>query len=389
MKWILFAATVACVSAQDVRPVGVIEKIDLPGGKIVLKTDSGAPLDVQVTEATTVVKIKPGERDLKNATPLAVSDLSTGDRILVRGTIAEDRKSIPAAQIIVMTQGELASRRSAEQAAWAKGVFGTVKSVDKPGNRIELELRSGMPGAEPKLAQVTLSGNTVVRRYAPDSVKFADAVPAALSDIRAGDQVRARGQKSADGLTVTADEVVAGSFRNIAATILTIDAEAKSMTVTDLDAKKPLTVKLSADSSIRKMPQMMAQFMAMRLNAGEGGAAVPGARGAAPAASGTPGAQAMAGRPQGGPGMGGPGMGGGAPNPAQMLERMPAATLADLKPGDALIIASTEGRSGDQVTAITVLAGVEPILTVPSKNRQMMMGGWNLDMNPSMGMGMQ
>lgn len=70
----------------------------------------------------------------------------------------------------------------------------------------------------------------------------------------------------------------------------------------------------------------------------------------------------------------------------QMLERMPVLTLAELKAGDALIIASTAGNDAGQVTAITLLAGVEPILTAtPAGNRQVLMGSWNLDMNPNAG----
>ena len=62
-----------------------------------------------------------------------------------------------------------------------------------------------------------------------------------------------------------------------------------------------------------------------------------------------------------------------------MLERMPALTLEELKPKDALIISSTVGAEADKITAITLLAGVEPILTSAPKGRQgMVLGNWNL-----------
>jgi hypothetical protein len=61
-----------------------------------------------------------------------------------------------------------------------------------------------------------------------------------------------------------------------------------------------------------------------------------------------------------------------------MLERSPAATLADLKAGDAIVVLSTEGATQGKVTAITMLAGVEPILTQPG-SREMSLGGWTLD----------
>jgi hypothetical protein len=52
----------------------------------------------------------------------------------------------------------------------------------------------------------------------------------------------------------------------------------------------------------------------------------------------------------------------------QMLERMPAIALADLKPGEAIIVSGTVGASADEVTAITLFAGVEPILRRPGSS---------------------
>jgi hypothetical protein len=67
----------------------------------------------------------------------------------------------------------------------------------------------------------------------------------------------------------------------------------------------------------------------------------------------------------------------------QMLERLPAIKLEDLKPGDAIIVSSTEGVDPGHVTAITLIAGVEPILsaTPAGSQRAMMLGNWNMDMN--------
>ena len=57
---------------------------------------------------------------------------------------------------------------------------------------------------------------------------------------------------------------------------------------------------------------------------------------------------------------------------------MPQATLADLKKGDAVMIVATQGTEAG-VTAITLLSGVEPILTAsPSASQAMFMAGWNL-----------
>ncbi len=68
---------------------------------------------------------------------------------------------------------------------------------------------------------------------------------------------------------------------------------------------------------------------------------------------------------------------GGQGDLSQMLERSPVATFADLKPGDAIVVLSTEGATQGKITAITLLAGVEPILTRPG-TREMSLGGWSL-----------
>ena len=72
------------------------------------------------------------------------------------------------------------------------------------------------------------------------------------------------------------------------------------------------------------------------------------------------------------------GRGGAGGDLSQMLERSPAATLADLKAGDAIVVLSTEGATQANITAITLLAGVEPILTRPG-SQEMSLGGWSLD----------
>ena len=62
-----------------------------------------------------------------------------------------------------------------------------------------------------------------------------------------------------------------------------------------------------------------------------------------------------------------------------MLSRLPNSTLADLQKGDAVIIVSTEGGDSNAVTAITLLAGVEAILTAaPSKSASSLLSPWSL-----------
>src|SRR5580704_2535372 len=340
------------------RPVGTIKTIT--GKTIVLTSDAGAEVTIQVQDDARLVRIAPGQKDLKDASPIQLADLQPGDRILVRGKMAEDGKTVVAASVIAMKQTDIAMKQSHERDEWQKhGVGGLVSAIDAAGGTIKISTNA--LGAA-KDVSIQVSKQTVLRRYAPDSVKFDDAKPAAIEQIKVGDQLRARGTHSADGTELTADEVVSGTFRNIAGMINMIDRSAGTITVMDLVTKKSITVKVTADTQLRKLAPAMAQRIAMRLKgapadapAGGNAAGSPTAKPAETSGGGQAGGQSGAGRTAGAGGAGGGDL-------QQALSRMPAATLADLQKGDAVMIVATEGTQERGVTAITLLAGVEPLL---------------------------
>jgi hypothetical protein len=337
------------------RPVGTIKTIT--GKAIVLTTDAGAEVAIQVQDDARLVRIAPGQKDLKDAAPIQLADLQPGDRILVRGKMADDGKTVVAASVIAMKQTDIAMKQSHERDEWQKhGVGGLVSAVDAAGSTIKISTNA--LGAA-KDVSIHVSKQSVLRRYAPDSVKFDDAKPSAIEEIKVGDQLRARGTRSADGTELTADEVVSGTFRNITGMINGIDASQGTITVMDLVAKKPITVKVTADTQLRKLAPAMAQRIAMRLK----GAPADAPAGANAAASATAKPTETSGGGQAG-GQSGAGRTGGAGGGdlQQALSRMPAATLADLQKGDAVMIVATEGTQERGVTAITLLAGVEPLL---------------------------
>src|SRR5882672_4820139 len=76
------------------RALGTITAIS--GQTITVKTDSGAELIVVVQDSTKFQQLKPGQTSLKDATPLTLADLKTGDRVLVRGASGSDGKSVQA-----------------------------------------------------------------------------------------------------------------------------------------------------------------------------------------------------------------------------------------------------------------------------------------------------
>jgi len=365
-------------ASSAARPVGTIKSIS--GNTIILTTDAGSDVTVQVQDSAKLVRIAPGQKDLKDATPIQLGDLQPGDRILVRGKLADDGRSVAAASVIAMKKVDIADKQSREREEWQRhGFGGLVNNVDAGGNTINVSLPS--PG-EKKTVAIHFSKDTILRRYASDSVKFDDAKPAPLDQIKPGDQLRARGTRSADGAEFTADEIVSGTFRNIAGIISALDASAGTVTVQDLALKKSVTVKVTADSQLRKLPPPMAQRIAARLKGTpvEAPSTATTAGGASSAANSEPSTKPN-GPPSVGSGSGGMGRsgGGGSADLQQAISRMPAATLADLQKGDAVMVVATEGGANGVATVITLLGGVEPILEAsPKSSASTILSPWSL-----------
>ncbi len=362
----------AQTAAAAAKPVGTIKTIN--GKSIVLAADGGAEVSVQVQDDAKLMRIAPGQTSLKDATPIQLTDLQPGDRVLVRGTFGPDGKSVLASSVISIKSTDIAAKQAHERDEWQRhGVGGLVTNIDAATGTVTLSTNAQGPAKDVKVA---ISKQTVLRRYAPDSIKFDDAKPAPIDQIKTGDQLRARGTRSANGSELTADEVVSGTFRNISGTVSSIDTAANTLTVMDLVAKKNVVVKISADTQLRKLPPAIAQMIAVRLKGAPADGAAP-AGGNAPAASAPGSASAPAGGQaaqqgaQGG-GQGGAARAGGAGGTRggdlqAALSRMPASTLADLQKGDAVMIVTTEGTQENGATAITLLAGVEPILQASPK----------------------
>jgi hypothetical protein len=355
-------------SAGTTKPVGAVRAVS--GNVITLATDAGSTLNILVQDSTRLVRVAPGQKDLKDATPIPLQELQVGDRILARGQPSDDGKSVTASSIVVMKESDLTARQERDREDWQKrGVSGLVSKVEAGNGTISL---SAPALSDSKPVTIHIAQNTIIRRYSPDSVKFDDAKPSALDQINAGDQLRARGERSADGTELAADEVVSGTFRNIAGLVTSTDAGNNSITVMDLATKQPVTLRITADSQLRKLPSTVAQRIALRFR-GESPDGAP--RASTP--GGSPPAKAGQTMTSGNPGGSRPG---GPPDFQQMLKRMPAVTLADLQKGDAVMIVTTQGTASTQPTAITLLSGVEPILSAsPNSNRAaMLLSPWNL-----------
>jgi hypothetical protein len=360
--------------ASVARVVGTIKAIN--GNTLMVAPTSGPEITAVVQPNARILKLEPGEKDVRNATPIQLTDLQVGDTVRVRGFAAQGATSIPALEVLVITRSAVAAVSNQIREDWQKrGLGGLVTGVDPATGTITISVTSF---AGKKSIAVHTSKNTTFRRYAPNSVKFEDASASSLAQVKPGDQMRARGERSADGSEFTAEEVVSGSFRNIAGLVNSVDASSGIVTVQDVLSKKPVQVKITSDSQLHQLPEQMAQRIAFRLKAAATGTMPAGAAGAGGQST-----QASGGtNPNGGEGAGahpGTGMHAGGADFQQILSRMPTVTIADLHKGDAVMMVATEGSSSTPSTAINLLSGVEPILrAAPNGSEAMMMTPWSL-----------
>lgn len=343
--------------------VGTIKTIS--GNQLTLATDAGAEIKVQLPDGVKVLRVPPGSKDLREATPITLSDLQAGDRILVRGKPGEVAGSILASTVVAMKKADIAEKQAKEREEWQRhGIGGMVGGVDATNNVITIKSLTATGGKE---VRIHVGSSTILRRYAPGSVNFDDAKVAPISEVHVGDQLRARGTKNADGTEFTADEVVSGSFHNIAGMITALNTATSTFTVSDLATKKSVELKVTSDSQMRKLPQPIAQRIAMRLK-GNGadssaGTGTGASAGAAAPSSGTQGAAGGAGGGAGGASRNGNG------DMQQMLSRLPVSPLSDFQKGDVVMIVATEVQNDGPSTVITLLGGVEPILQATSQGQ--------------------
>lgn len=362
----------AAVQAQTAAPhaSGTVKAIS---DSTITVTTAAGEYTVTVPATAKIVDVPPGAKDLKSATPGQMSDIAVGDKVIVNGSAGDTGTALTAQRVILMKSEAIAQTHAAEDAAWAQGGGGIVKSVDTASGKVVVS--SGL-----KTITVQTTPNTIIRHYSSGSVSFADAVKCSLSDVKVGDQLRMRGAKSDDGLTITADELVAGSFHNYSGLLASVDPATGTITLKDLATKKVVTVVLSEGSDVHRIPLMLAQRIAATMKGTAANAAVASRSGAAGAGVGASGGGAA---PEGGAGGGGFQRGGGAGRAgadlSQMISRLPTETIAGLKTGEAvMIVASSSPTDPNKSTAVTLVVGVEPILTAAPQGEGPTLSPWSV-----------
>lgn len=354
------------------RVLGDVTEIDAAKKIIVLKVDKVEhAVAAAVADNTQYFRAKPealARAESGKITPadldkITLADVGVGDRVVILGRTTDDRRAVMGRVLIVAKKADIAGKHERDREEWRRrGTLGKVTSIDPAAKTITITTRA-TEGSKPIVID---AGGAAVqfRRYPAGSVKYSEAQPSSFTEVRVGDQLRVLGERSADGARVAPEIVAFGSFRTLIAKVVSVDAANSVLRVNDEQGKRELQVSLVPDSTVRRMPEMMGMMFARMAGGGGGGMmGRPGGPGAGQGGGRPEGAQ----RPQGGEGQGGGGPrrmggGGGGFDVQEMIERLPQVQLAELKPGDVVIVSSTMGNDPARATAITILAGAEPIL---------------------------
>jgi hypothetical protein len=369
----ILAQQASTPAAAGSRLVGSVVSVN--GQSLTVKPDSGQPTTVTVADSARILQTTPGAKTIAGATPIHLTDLAVGDRVLVAVKAAADGSGPTATTVIAMREADIAKEHQAEEADWERrGLGGIVKSVDTAAGTVTITRQN-------TTVTIHTTPKTVIRQYDPGSIKFSDTKISTLDQIHPGDQLRARGDRSADSAEMQAEEIVSGSFRNIAGSVVSSDAAANTLTLTDFKTKKPVVIHMNADSQLHKLDSTMAQAIAARLKASTGsheaGAQGYGRQGGGADHASAPPMAPAAGQPGAAPVTTEAGGHHGG-SVSQMLQHTPVIQLADLHKGDAVMIVATQGAPG-ALTACTLLAGVEPILDAsPSAGQNLFSASWSL-----------
>ncbi|HEX6186001.1 MAG TPA: hypothetical protein VFZ44_19080 [Pyrinomonadaceae bacterium] len=328
-------------AAANPRVFGTVTTIDPAAMRATIQTDAGETVTVTFAADTRYLRVPPEAQTFESGTKIMLAEVGVGDRVYAGGRYEAETKSVAARLLVVMSKSDIERRRESERAEWKRrGLAGTVSAVDVQKQEITVQVRS-REGA--KSMTLGVGPDTVFRRYVPDTVKFSEARPSSLADLKAGDQLRALVKQGGEGVRPVCEEVVSGEFLTVGGTVTAVDASKGEIKINLLKTQKPLTINLKPETLLRRAgPEVLAAL---------------GSAGQRPAASPQPGTAAPA-----------------APSPKgvdiqEMLDRLSPLAFDQVKPGQMIVVSSTKGADPNRVTAITVIAGLDTLLKRPAPPR--------------------
>ena len=327
---------------QD-QVIGEAKAIDPATRQVTVRTDTGVLVTIMLDGNADLIRVPPGDKTLEKGVKITLADISEGDRILARGDISSDGKSLSARQLIIISRSAIGQQQERESEEWRRrGIIGRVTALN-PGTKEITVLTRSPEGPRPIV--IDASSNARFLRYAPDSLRFSDAAPSSFAELKVGDQLRALGERSADGSRFTPEEIISGSFRRVGGTVTAINTTAGEIRIKDEQTGKPLIVVVGKRSTLRRIPPEVTASLSQAAAVTRSSNNMRPARGDARVNNGTGGEESSA------------RAGASGRNFQEMLERLPAITLADLKQGDTILVTSTAGSDPARMTAVTLMTG--------------------------------
>ena len=339
----MIAATIAlgtvCAAQQNAveSVVGTVTDIDKNARSATIKTDAGTVVSVKTDSNSVYLRIPANEKTLAKAVSIQFGDIAVGDRVLGHGT--KTGGEFQAQRLVVLTKADVDKKREGDLDEWRRrGIGGIVKDLNAQTKQVNLELRGATTGG--RVMVVTAQAD--FRRYASGSLRFEDAQPGSFTDLNIGDQLRALGDKNADGSFI-AEKIISGAFKTIGATVTEIDLQRNEIKATSLEQKKPIVISITKDSVLHRIPPPVALAIAQRAMANK----PTGAGGSPPQASSAQKAAPAANQ---------------SIDVQQVIDGLPTISAGDLRPGDVLAVTSAVEKNDSHVTAIKLVAGVDLVL---------------------------
>ncbi|HEY0321289.1 MAG TPA: DUF5666 domain-containing protein [Pyrinomonadaceae bacterium] len=368
------AASQAAPSAQN-RLVGEVQTANTAAGEFTIKTDDGRSVKLKTEERVSVLRIPPGETSAQSATKITLADLAVGDRVFARGALSTDGQTFSARQVVVANKQAVAQTQAAQREDWQRrGVFGRIEAINADKKEVTIRTRVRGEGNAQGSTQGNAQGNTqsiVVdasgkvkfMRNAPDSSRSQDAIASSFAELKVGDQLRARGERSADGTRFTAEEIVTSNVQRTGGTVQSVNPAAGEIVVRNDQTGQTQTIVISQRSLLRRItPELASQMAARRAQAG-GGAGSGGAAASGGERRGQGGGDARPNGQNAGDGQQRRGQGGGAGGNRgggfqEMIQNLPAVAIGDLKKGDVVMVTGSQaGTDKSRLTAITLITG--------------------------------
>lgn len=335
-------------SAQN-RLVGEVQTISSATGEFTIKTDDGRTVTLKTEERVSMLRIPPGETNTQSATKITLSDVAVGDRVFARGVLSADGQTFSARQVVVANKQVVAQTQEAQREDWQRrGIVGRIEAIN--ADRKEITIRTRGRGERPAQSIIIdASGKVKFTRNAPDSSRAQDAVASSFADLKVGDQLRARGERSADGTRFTAEEIVASNVQRTGGTVQSVNAAAGELVVRNDQTGQTQTIVIGQRSLLRRItPEVASQMAERRAQAGGGERRGRGDGSGQAGGQGDGGEQRR--RPNGGGGRGG--------GFQAMIQNLPVVTIGELKKGDVVMVTgSAVGTDRSRITAMTLLTG--------------------------------